>query len=181
MKRYISLLRGINVSGQKKIKMAELRALYESIGFADVQSYLQSGNVVFATEETERTRIAQSIAAAITATYGFTVTVLIQDATDFAQVFAGNPFLEAHGEDLTKLYVTFLVGQPSSEALANLALPANSGDEFAVRGQHVYIFCPGGYGRTKLSNAFFERKLKVTATTRNWRTVTALTNMIAIE
>ena len=109
------------------------------------------------------------------------MTVLIQDATDFAQVFAGNRFLAARGEDLSKLYVTFLVDQPSSEALANLALPANSVDEFAVSGQHVYIFCPGGYGRTKLSNVFFERKLNVAATTRNWKTVTALTKMIAIE
>jgi len=178
MNTYISLLRGINVSGRNKIKMADLRGLYESLGFTAVQSYLQSGNVVFTSAETNRDAIRQSIEAAIREAYGFTVPLFILDAADLEQVFTGNPFLTGDSEDPAKLHVTFLAPKPSPEMLGNLTPPANSSDEFHVTGEWAYLFCPNGYSRTKLSNAFFERKLKTTATTRNWKTVSALRNMV---
>jgi len=174
MNTFVSLLRGINVSGQKKIKMAELRVLYQSLGFSDVESYLQSGNVAFATAEGDVAIIAQSIEDAITDVYGYSVSVLIRDAEAIQRVFAGNPFLVDRDEVITNLYVTFLAETPSIEHLSDLSLPDGVTDEFQVVGRHVYVFCPNGYGRTKLNNAFFERKLKVAATTRNWKTVTAL-------
>ncbi len=178
MNTFVSLLRGINVSGQNKIKMAELRDLYQSLGFSNVESYLQSGNVVFETEEEDATSIAHSIESAITDAFGYSVSVILRDTGAIQRIFTGNPFLNTRNEDPAKLYVTFLADAPSAENLDNLSLPDGVTDEFNVVGQHVYVFCPGGYGRTKLNNTFFERKLKVTATTRNWKTVTALQAMI---
>jgi len=177
MKTFVSLLRGINVSGQKKIKMAELRALYQSLGYSDAESYLQSGNVVFTTAEEDAAKIAQTIRDGITDAYGYSVEVLIRDVEAIQRVFTSNPFLIDRDEDITKLYVTFLAEAPSAEHLDNLSLPDGVADEFQVVGQHVYVFCPNGYGRTKLNNNFFERKLKIAATTRNWKTVTALHSM----
>jgi len=178
MNTYISLLRGINVSGHNKIKMAALRSLYESLGFSDVRSYLQSGNVVFTSAETDRSAIARSIEAAIADAYGYAVTIFVLGAADLEQVFTGNPFLAGRSEDPARLHVTFLADSPSPEMLDNLVPPANASDEFHIDGAYVYLFCPNGYGRTKLSNAFFERKLKVAATTRSWKTVTALHDMV---
>ena len=109
--------------------------------------------------------------------YGYSVSVLIRDAEAIQRVFTGNPFLIDRDEDITNLYVTFLAETPSIEHLSNLSLPDGVTDEFQVVGRHVYVFCPNGYGRTKLNNSFFERKLKVAATTRNWKTVTALHTM----
>ncbi len=177
MNTYISLLRGINVGGHKKIKMAELRSLYESLGFSDVRSYLQSGNVVFTSAETDRSTMAHSIETAIADAYSFAVTLFVLDAADLKQTFIANPFLTGRSEDPAKLYVTFLADSPLPEALDNFVPPANTSDEFYIDGDRIYLFCPNGYGRTKLSNAFFERKLKVPATTRNWKTVSALYDM----
>ena len=178
MNTYISLLRGINVSGRNKIKMAELHSLYESLKFSDVRSYLQSGNVVFTSAETDRSAIARSIEAAIVDAYGYAVTIFVLDRADLEHTFTANPFLTGRSEDPAKLHVTFLADNPSPEMLDKLVPPANTSDEFHIDGERIYLFCPNGYGRTKLSNAFFERKLKVAATTRNWKTVTALHDMV---
>jgi len=175
---FVSLLRGINVSGQKKIKMAALRDIYQSLGFSDVESYLQSGNVVFTTAEEDAAIVAQSIKDAIADAFGYSVSVILRDVVTFRLVFTGNPFLIDSDEDPAKLYVTFLANVPNADDLSNLSLPVGVADDFHVVGQHVYVFCPNGYGRTKLNNTFFERKLKVAATTRNWRTVTALHTMM---
>ena len=168
------MLRGINVSGQKKIKMADLRALYESLGFDNVQSYLQSGNVIFDSSEGDRTKLAMMIEDAIHNEYGYEVAIFIRTVADFQQIIDTNPFLHGRDEDPTKLYVSFLMQRPSDAKLSALTVPEKSADEFVVAGDVIFVFCPNGYGRTKLSNNFFERKLQVAATTRNWRSVNAL-------
>jgi uncharacterized protein (DUF1697 family) len=177
MKTYISLLRGINVSGQKKIRMAELRDLYESLGLAGIESYLQSGNVLFASDEPERTKLAGLIETRIEQTYGYSVPVLVRDTADFQRIIDTNPFAGDRNEDLARLYVTFLYRLPAGEQWRELAGPPGTADEFLFGEQEIFLFCPGGYGRTKLSNNFFEKKLNVPATTRNWKTVTALYQM----
>lgn len=174
MNTYISMLRGINVSGQKKIKMADLRALYEALGFVNVQSYVQSGNVVFDNDETDRTVLAATIEAGIDETFGFQVALFIRDADDFRRIIAGNPFLPRAGIDSKRLYVTFLSSVPPADRVSSTEAPAGSSDEFVVVGDAVYLHCPDGYGNSKLSNTFFERKLAMPATTRNWNTVNAL-------
>ena len=173
----ISLLRGINVSGQKTVRMPELKTLYESLGFSHVATYLQSGNVVFDCAFPEASTAAASIEKAIEGRFGFKVSVLIRSGDDFGRIIDGNPFLTQRNEDPERLYVTFLSDSPPAGALKSLETPIDTTDEYFLSGKEVYLFCPDGYGRTKLSNSFFERKLKVAATTRNWKTVNALRTM----
>lgn len=174
MKPYISMLRGINVSGQKKIRMAELKSLYESLGLDNVQTYLQSGNVVFDSPEQNIAKISASIRAKIEKEFGFSVPVLIRTAEDFRRIIESHPF--AH-EEAARVLVTFLYGRPEHSIRTALSLYKDKVDQFALGEQEIYLFCPGGYGKTKLSNNFFEKRLGVTATTRNWKTVNALHGM----
>jgi len=174
----ISMLRGINVSGQKTIRMPDLKALYESLGFTQVATYLQSGNVIFDCAILEASTVAGSIEKAIERHFGFTVSVFIRNRDDFGRIIEGNPFLTQRNEDIERLHVTFLSALPSAAALKNLETPIDTTDEYFLSGKEIYLFCPNGYGRTKLSNTFFEKKLKVAATTRNWKTVSALYGMV---
>ncbi len=174
MNTYISLLRGINVSGQKKIRMADLRKLYESLGPINVQSYLQSGNVVFDSEEKNVEKLRDSIEAQIESTYGFSVPVLIRTGEGFRRVIENHPFAE---EEAIRVLVTFLYESPDKSKLDNLSQYGDKVDQFAIGKQEIFLFCPGGYGRTKLSNNFFEKKLGVVTTTRNWKSVNALYEM----
>ncbi len=174
MQTFISMLRGINVSGQRAIRMPDLKTLYEALGFVQVATYVQSGNVVFRADNRDETQITRLIEAEIERVFGFKVPVLVRGKEEWQRVIAENPFLEQRNEDPEKLYVTFLSAVPPASILENLTPPVGIRDEFAVIGREIYLFCPAGYGKTKLSNTFFENKLKTTATTRNWRTVTAL-------
>jgi uncharacterized protein (DUF1697 family) len=276
MKTYISLLRGINVSGQNRIRMPELKGLYESLKLVNVATYIQSGNVVFDCDERDPAVIAGTIEAEMERAFGLSVKVFLRDRDQLQKIIDTNPFVNQRKLDPEKLHVTFLAERPEEEELKNLlarggdcvvaknaprndtaargdsivaknasridtagrgdcvvaknaprndtagrgdsivaknasridtALRSNSllevrllgrtsetsregvttervamtnnprsgnTDEFVRCGQEIYLFCPNGYGKTKLSNNFFERKLKVAATTRNWKTVNAL-------
>ncbi len=180
---YVALLRGINVSGQKKIRMADLRSLFESLGLARITTYVQSGNVVFTAGEPPPDDLPSLIEGEITRVYGFDVTVLVRNRADFLRLSQENPFLAASRSesiDPTKLHVTFLAEAPSAAAAPALAAAKTRGnDRFVLAGREIYLHCPDGYGRTKFSNQFFERKLAVPATTRNWKTVTALSELAA--
>jgi uncharacterized protein (DUF1697 family) len=171
---YISMLRGINVGGSNQIRMADLKKLYEELGFQEVVTYVNSGNVVFRTPETDANAIARRIQAQIKETLGGDVPVLIREPHDLERILAHNPFLTGRKEDTSKLHVMFLSAPPVPTNLAKLVKPANCEDEFIFGEQEIFLFCPGGLGRTKLTTALFERSLKVTTTTRNWNTVNAL-------
>lgn len=175
MPTYIALLRGINVSGQKKIKMAELRDHLISWGFAEVQTYIQSGNLILTSPETDQTQIAERIHRGILEAYGFEVPVMILLPKDVERVLAHNPFLPEH--DPKRLYVTFLSATPDADLIDQLAAVDYAPEAYVVTDQHIYFFSPAGYGRAKMNNNFFEKKLKVNATTRNWRTVNKLRDM----
>jgi uncharacterized protein (DUF1697 family) len=168
------MLRGINVSGQKKIRMADLKSLFESLGLIHVQSYLQSGNVVFDSDEKDIGKLKDVIEAQIESTYGFSVPVLIRTRDDFKRVIQEHPFAQ---EEAIRVLVTFLYELPDSSKLEELSHYQDKVDKFAIGKQEIFLFCPGGYGRTKLSNNFFEKKLGVVATTRNWKSVNALYEM----
>jgi uncharacterized protein (DUF1697 family) len=170
MTTYISMLRAINVGGQKKITMDALRGVYSGLGFDRVQTYVQSGNVVFDSREPEAALLTGQIEAQIEQAFGFGVLVFVRGASYFQRIIADNPFLKT-GADPGKLHVIFFYNPAD---LTSLSLPAAGDDQFAPGEQAVYLFCPNGYGKTRLSNDFFERKLKVPATTRNWNTVNAL-------
>jgi len=177
MKTFISILRGINVSGQKKILMADLKALYESLNYKNVRTYVQSGNVVFETADTDPKEIARQIEQKIQDKYGFPVPVIIRTLEELETAVQRHIFFKQDGTDTDKLYVTFLADQPAQANLDKMSAFQYAPDEYKIIDQEVYIFCPGGYGNTKLSNTFFENKLKVTATTRNWKTVNELIKM----
>jgi uncharacterized protein (DUF1697 family) len=170
---YVALLRGINLGARNKVSMADLKELFAALKAEDVETYLRSGNVVFKSAAADRAQLTDEIESRIRAELGLDVTVLLRTKTELGKVVAGNPF--AGGEtDVTKLHVTFLAEAPE-RALVRKLDPARAGrDEFRVVRQEIYLHCPDGYGRSKLSNAYFERQLGLAATTRNWNTVTQL-------
>jgi uncharacterized protein (DUF1697 family) len=168
---YVSMLRGINVGGQKKVNMNTLRELYQGLGFSNVQTYIQSGNVVFESHTTNASKIASIVSGKILESLGYGVHVFIRTRDEFQKVIEGNPL---PNRDNSKLYVIFLSDEPSSVSLKQISIARDKGEVFALRGREVYLFCPNGYGRTKLNNNFFETKLKVFTTTRNWNTVNTL-------
>jgi uncharacterized protein (DUF1697 family) len=167
MNTYISMLRGINVSGQKKIQMAALRNMYRALNLVKVETYVQSGNVVFDSTEQDILKLAEFIEGQIEETFGYAVPVIIRYI----------PFSNERNEDPAKLHVTFLYRLPSELKLSSLAIPNNETAEFSIGDKEIFLFCPNGYGNTRLSNSFFEKKLGMPATTRNWKTVNALYTM----
>jgi uncharacterized protein (DUF1697 family) len=171
------MLRSVNVGGRNRLAMADLRDLVLSLGFADATTYLQSGNVVFSGTG-NASAASRAIEGRMTADLGLDVAVLARSGPQLGKVLDGNPFLAGRVDQKT-LHVTFLADRPSAQKVR--ALEARAGqfgqDRFEVGGTSVYLHCPGGYGKTKLNNTFFERALGVTATTRNWRTVTALAEL----
>ncbi|MDB5248390.1 MAG: hypothetical protein JWQ40_2784 [Segetibacter sp.] len=175
MKTFISILRGINVSGQRRILMTDLKVLYESLGFKEVVTYIQSGNVIFKTgEDASNEELAKKIEQAITEKYEFEVPVIIRCVVEIEQVISVNPFLKNRGINTEKLHVTFLATNPTPATLQNMCAFSFPPDEFVIIGTEVFLHVPGSYGETKLSTNFFESKLKVSATTRNWKTVNKL-------
>ena len=175
MATYISILRGINVGGQKRVLMADLTKLYENIGFQSVVTYIQSGNVIFeSTENISIEMLCQRIEKAIFEHYQFVVPVIVRNKTELTNIIATNPFTIQAGVDFEKLHVTFLSETPSDVALEKMKTYDYAPDQFMIIGQNVFLHCPIDYGHSKLSNSFFENKLKVRATTRNWKTVNKL-------
>ena len=172
MKIHISILRGINVSGQKKIKMADLKALYEQLGFKNVQTYIQSGNVVFERDETNPKKLEQLIFDGIKKQYGFEVPNLILSPTEVEDALNKNPF-----KDIDKMYFTFLADIPTKENIEKLYTYNFEEEYYELIGKVVYFHCPNGAGRAKMSNNFFESKLKVMATSRNLNTTKKLLEM----
>jgi uncharacterized protein (DUF1697 family) len=177
MSTFISMLRGINVSGVRKIAMPELKAVYEALGFTNVSTYVQSGNVVFDSPGTVAQQAASRIESAIQERFAFSVPVFIRSAADLRRIVETNPFLIPRRAVPARLYVTFLYETPDPSRLTGLASLDGAGDEFVIGEQEIFIFCPNGYGRSKLNNTIFENKLKMPATTRNWNTVRALLEM----
>jgi uncharacterized protein (DUF1697 family) len=177
METYISMLRGINILGRKPVGMVRLAAVYEEMKCRNVRTYIQSGNVVFDSAVRDEEKLARSLERGIAETFGFPVSVLIRTAPELAKVLKGNPFLARKNIDRSKLHVTFLVGAPTKDQVRDAGGIDSGKDEFVVFGREVFLFCPGGYGKTKLSNGFFEKKFAAPATTRNWNTVNKLYEM----
>lgn len=174
MHTLISLLRGINVSGQKKIRMDDLKALYQSLGLENVKTYIQSGNVIFDTTDSNASTVSLRIENEIKRVYNYSVSVFIRTRNDLQNIIQSNPFLKDKSKDTNRLYVTFLSQAPNETTANELKVPENDLGEFYISDKEIYLFCPTGYGITKLSNNFFERKLGLAATSRNWNTVNKL-------
>jgi len=174
MSTYISMLRGINVGGHNQIKMTALRELFEALGFEQVRTYIQSGNVVFKAGKSSALQVSRKVEERIAKAFGFRVSVVTRTSAEMGSVIENNPFLKTKGIDPTRLHVTFLSEAPEPAALSKLEALAAAPDQFRGSGREIYLHCPNGYGNTKLSNNTLEQVLAVSATTRNWNTVNKL-------
>jgi uncharacterized protein (DUF1697 family) len=179
MTTFVAMLRSINVGGRNRVAMADLRAVADSLGYGDVSTYLQSGNLVFVGSGSPA-EIGRSIEEQITSELGLTVPVVVRTKVQLGRVLRDNPFA-LPDLDAKTVHVTFLAERADAHKVAQLQDRAGQfgNDRFEVIGGNVYLHCPGGYGETKLNNSYLEGRLGVTGTTRNWRTVTALASMTA--
>jgi len=175
MPTYISMLRGINVSGQKQIRMPDLKALYEGLSFYNAITYIQSGNVIFDhVPGTPVRELSGKIEDAIINKFGFHVPVILRTVDEMKAIIKANPYINDVEKFPEKHYITFLEERPEMTVLEKINPYEFLPDKFIIIEREIYLNCAAGYGTTKLSNTFFENKLKVRATTRNWNTVNKL-------
>ncbi|WP_163321847.1 DUF1697 domain-containing protein [Draconibacterium mangrovi] len=177
MKTYVAILRGINVSGKNKIKMDALKSLFSSLGFKQVQTYIQSGNVVFGYQETSSDNLEELINKQIRKDFGFDVPVLVLEEKELANIVKNNPFADDENREAQFLHVTFLKRYLANVNEEKITAHVKAGEEFSISAGAIYVYCPHGYGKTKLNNNFFESQLKVSSTTRNWKTTLKLLEM----
>ena len=173
MNTYISLLRGINVSGQKIIKMTELTALYESLKFQNVKTYIQSGNVIFQTDDAVQP-VLKLIRREIERQFGFDVVVLIRTSQELQRLVDQNTLLQQTNGDPKGHYVCFLEDVPDKQKVEQIGSIGPNAEKMIYAGNELYLFYPNGIGTSKWSTNFFEKTLGVRATTRNWNTVLKL-------
>jgi uncharacterized protein (DUF1697 family) len=173
---FVALLRGINVGGKNKLPMKDLVRIFESAGCVDVRHYIQSGNVVLDATAAIAKRLPAMISAAIASELELTVPVVVRSADEMRAVAKTNPLL-AKGAAVDSLHVVFLADAPSAAAVASLDPQRSPPDAFVVRGREIYVSCPNGVGNSKLTNAWFDTKLRTISTGRNWRTVLKLVEM----
>ena len=177
MKTYIALLRGINVSGHKKILMADLKKLFKKLGHQEVQTYIQSGNVVFRSHsEASAKEYSENISEAIKKKYGWEVPVLVITPSEIKSILEDCPF---SNEIKEKSYFVLLQSVPSSLTISETEKIHYPNEEFVITSTCVYLYSEIGAGKSKLSTNFFERKLKVSATARNYNTMVKLLSMVS--
>jgi uncharacterized protein (DUF1697 family) len=174
---YVSMLRGINLGGHKKIKMDQLRASFEALGFEQVKTYIQSGNVVFKTAKASPGALCSKIEAKIIADFGHSVSVVVRTADEMKQIVANNPFLKEKGIDPDKLHVMFLSRAPERSALEQLRGLASRTEQLRCVGQELYLYLPNGVAESFVMKKPVDRLLAVVTTMRNWRTVNTIHQM----
>ncbi|MCI0713399.1 MAG: DUF1697 domain-containing protein [Chloroflexi bacterium] len=171
---FISLLRGINVGGNKKINMAELRTLYESLGLREAQTLLQTGNVIFETDITDREQLIAHIEKGIEDAYGFHSDIIIRTVDELIAAVEAHLFSEEQLADPKKIVVMFLSDEPEADAIHKLKTGYSGPEEMFFSGKEAYLYYPDGMGRSQLSYALIERRLKTSGTVRNWNTTNKL-------
>lgn len=177
MNAYVALFRGINVGGKNLLQMGKLKQLLSEAGFSQVSTYIQSGNVLFKSEETDIDKIVDNIRISVFSEFGFEPEVLVLQPEEIEQAILGNPY----GESVSKpesLHVGFLSEAPSNPDLQKLESIKKDSERFSLVGKYFYLSAPEGVGRSKLA-AQSERLLGVTMTDRNWRTVIKIQDMLA--
>ncbi|HLI06055.1 MAG TPA: DUF1697 domain-containing protein [Ktedonobacteraceae bacterium] len=178
MTGFVSLFRGINVGGQRMVKMDELKALHETLGLRDVVTYIQSGNVVFRSDETDSARLAQRIEDAFAGRFGFRSDVILRSEAGLQEAIANNPFQHQPEKEGKWVLILFLASRLEPAALQNLHGAYTGPEESHLFGQELYIYYPSGMGRSKLTLPLIEKKLKTTGTGRNWNTVLQLQKLL---
>jgi uncharacterized protein (DUF1697 family) len=174
MTTFVALLRSVNVAGHGRLAMADLKEAFVALGYADVATYIQTGNVLFTTSSRSAAKLEGDIERQLERTFGSTPTVILRTVPELAHTVATSPY-PARGADPSRHHVTFLAAAPSKERLAAFRPPPSGRDELTIVGREVYVHTPDGYATTKLTGTYLERQLGVSSTTRNWNTVTKLT------
>ena len=170
----VSMLRGVNLGPHNRVKMEELRDLYVSLKLREPQTYVQSGNVIFRTDERDLVKLVKRIESAIEKKFGFQSDVVLRSTAQLRDVVARNPFAKRRGIEPGKLLVTFLAGDPGEEARAKVRAIKCAPDELWIEGSEAYLYFPNGAGRPTLSWAAIPKTLKVSGTARNWNSVTKI-------
>jgi len=177
MTTHLALLRGINVSGHKMIKMEDLRRSLEGVGFLNVRTYIQSGNVFVSSDENHPNTVADKIRGAIMSSFGHDVPVLIIGKEDLQACLERNRFLDEEGVDLKKLYVSFISAEVPEQMITQLNLNFIEPDKIQLDGRRIYLKYFSSPANTKLDNKWIEKNMNVVSTTRNWNTVNKLLEM----
>ncbi len=171
-------MRGINVSGKNLIKMDALKVALEKLGFAQVKTYIQSGNIVFVSIAVHTNTLETLINEKIKKVFKLDIPVLVINEKDFNSIILANNFLKDSKIEPSKLHITFMAQKPLADDIDLIATLNFGTDQFEISSDQIFLYCPNGYGNTKLTNTFFEKKLKVNCTTRNWNTVLKLAEML---
>jgi uncharacterized protein (DUF1697 family) len=174
MTLHFALLRAVNLPGHNKVGMAELRKLLTDLGFEDVQSLLQSGNLAFRSESRTSAQLEGLLEAEAKKRLGFTTDFFVRTASEWRTVVAGNPFPEEAERDPGHLIVMFLKQAPDAKDVAALQQAITGREVVRAKGRHAYIVYPDGVGRSRLTNVIIEKKLGTRSTGRNWNTVLKL-------
>ncbi|MDX1774517.1 uncharacterized protein (DUF1697 family) [Oceanihabitans sediminis] len=175
MNRKIGILRGINVGGKRKILMVDLKSTCEKLGLKNVTTYIQSGNLIFNSDK-PNSELENELEKAITEKYGFDVPVIVRTEKELENSINNNPFFDKD-TDIKQLHLTFLKEKPNMENLEKILTFKYEPDKFQIEDKDAFIFCAEKYHESKLTNNFFEKQLKVGATTRNWKTVMKLSEL----
>jgi uncharacterized protein (DUF1697 family) len=172
---FVALFSGINVGGNRIVKMAELKSFFESLGFSDVATYVQSGNVVFRAKKGDAAALTKQLETAFEKKWGFYSRILVRDLSWFERLVSENPYPEA-AADHAKLHAYALEREPTADEVARLAEKCTGPESFEVKGDVLYLSAPDGLGKSVFAN-LIPRVLKVPGTARNWRSVLALLEM----
>ena len=178
MTRFVSLFRGINVGGNQLVKMDALKELHTSLDLQDIQTYIQSGNVVFTSDNPNVTQIQKDIEYGFAQKFGFQVKVMVRTADEFNKIIENNPFQNQPVKESKFVVALFLASDPVSTALEDIKMTYTGPEEIHIIGKEAFIYYPEGQGRSKLTNTFLEKKLKTVGTARNWNTVLRLQKMM---
>ena len=174
----MSLFRGINVGGNRIVPMSELKSLHQALGFKDVVTYIQSGNVVFSSDETNPAQLARQIEESFAQKFGFQSQVMVRTSAELQEIIASNPFQNQPEKEPKWVAVLFLTTRPESSALEDLKKTYSGPEEIYLIGQELFVYYPDGIGRSKLTLPLIEKKLKTVGTGRNWNTVLQLQKMM---
>ena len=178
MTTFVALFRGINVGGHHKIRMDELRDVHEALGFKDVIPYIQSGNVVFTSDDADVARLRGHIEHGFEKSFGFHVEVFVRSLAELREIIEKNPFQNQPNRESNRVVVLFLAARPGAAAQDDLLKAYAGPEEFFITGQEMYIYYTNGMGRSKLSLSLIEKKLKTVGTARNWNTILQLQKLL---
>ena len=170
---YVALMRGLNVGSNNRLPMVELRAIFDELGCASVESYIQSGNVIFEATPALAKKMPSQVQTLLAERYGYRLPVILRTHAELSILQAQNPFA-APGQEVKYTHLMCLAREPDAAQCATLERERFAPDSFEVRGKDVYLYYPNGTARSKLTNAYFDKKLNTTSTVRNWNTLTKL-------